>query len=552
MRKIVQVFFILLTLSPLTQSVMAQNALISIGAQNDKKLVSCGTSPDDLHSIFETMVENRSRYGNNVQTRGAVSYVPVCFHLVAKTDGTGRVNESKLLDMIDQWNKTYTANGLELQFYIKYLNYVDNDALYNTPRALSGANRSFIVKKADAMNVFICGTADDGTDPSSVTLAYYLNRFSSDDAPYAADWIVMRLLEASRENSSTVEHEVGHFFTLPHTFNGFEGTPFKPTAASPCAPTAINLNGRNYVVEKAARTGSDANCTTAGDGFCDTEPDYNFGITRGSDWNNNNNPCVYNGIAKDPTCIAINPDETNIMGYFIGCANKFSPNQVTAMKSDYANTVWRRYLRNGNVPQPTAPIGEANLQIPANNATTAAFNNISFDWSDVTGAYGYVFEVSTFASFAANVKRFVVYNSNINVSNANTGGTFLSTNRVYYWRVRAFGTYVTGTNFTVENKFTTGTANSVNEIQGIEAFTVSPNPVSQSAQVELRLSSENAFEANLRWTNIAGQVVKTSKTQFNSGLNAQLLDISELNQGLYILTIESEKGVLNKKIIVNR
>ena len=56
----------------------------------------------------------------------------------------------------------------------------------------------------------------------------------------------------------------------------------------------------------------------------------------------------------------------------------------------------------------------------------------------------------------------------------------------------------------------------------------------------------------LRWTNIAGQVVKTSKTQFNSGLNAQLLDISELNQGLYILTIESEKGVLNKKIIVNR
>ena len=43
-----------------------------------------------------------------------------------------------------------------------------------------------------------------------------------------------------------------------------------------------------------------------------------------------------------------------------------------------------------------------------------------------------------------------------------------------------------------------------------------------------------------------------SNTGFNSGLNAQLLDISELNQGLYILTIESEKGVLNKKIIVNR
>lgn len=541
MRRILQVFLLLLTLQPL-----------SIKAQTDKKHLSCGTSPDDLIQIYETMQAQRGRYGNTVQTRGVTSYVPVCFHLVAKADGTGRVNESKLLDMIDQWNKTYAANGLELQFYIKYLNYVDNDALYNTPRALSGANRAFVVRKSDAMNIYICGTADDGTDPNSVTLAYYLNRFSSDDAPYAADWVVMRLLEASRENSSTVEHEVGHFFTLPHTFLGFEASPFIPTTASPCAPLTIAYNGRNIAVEKVARTGSDANCSTAGDGFCDTEPDYNFGITKGSAWNNNNNPCVYNGIAKDPTCVAVNPDETNLMGYFIGCENKFSPNQVTAMKTDYANSSYRKYLRDGNVAQSTAPVGEATLITPVNNATTESYTNLSFDWSDVSGAYGYVFEISTFASFAANVKRYVVYNSNINITNTSTGGSFLTANRAYYWRVRAFGRYVTGTNFAVENKFTTGTLNSVKEIKGIEEFTVSPNPVSQASHVELRLNSESAFIAQVKWTNIAGQVVKNQEMLFNSGLNAQLLDISELNHGLYILTIESDKGILNKKVAINR
>lgn len=541
MSKILQVFLLLLSLSPL-----------SINAQNDKRPISCGTSPDDLHTLFETMKTQRERYGSTLQTRGAVAYVPVCLHLVAKADGTGRVNESKVLDMIDQWNLTYSANGLEMQFYIKYLNYVDNDNLYNTPRALSGANRAFIVRKSDALNVFICGTADDGTDPNSVTLAYYLNRFSSDDAPYAADWVVMRYQEAARENSSTVEHEIGHFFTLPHTFNGFECSPFRPTTASPCAPLSVNCNGRNYTVEKAARTGADANCSTAGDGFCDTPADYNFGITKGTDWTNNNNPCVYNGIAKDPTCVAVNPDETNLMGYYIGCQNKFSPSQVTAMKTDYNNNVYRKYLRDGNVAQSTAAIGVATLVTPENNATTTAYNNLTFDWSDVSGAYGYVFEVSTFASFAANVKRYVVYNSNITITGAGTGGTFLQANRAYYWRVRAFGRYVTGTNFTVENKFTTGSANAVKEISGVEDFTVSPNPISQTSSVEIRLNSERPFSSIIKWTNIAGQVVKTEPLNFNQGLNAQLIDVSELNSGLYILSIESEKGVLNKKVVVSR
>lgn len=523
-----------------------------IEAQNQPRGLSCGTSPDDLHTLFENMMTLRSKYANVIQARGAVSYVPVCFHLVAKADGTGRVNESKLLDMIDQWNITYAKNNLELQFYIKYLNYVDHDGLYNAPRAISGANKAFALRKSDALNIFICGTADDGLTPNSTTLAYYINRYSIDDAPYASDWIVMRYQEAARENSSTVEHEIGHLFSLPHTFQGFECTPFSPTQAAPCAPALVNCNGRNYAVEKAARTGSDANCSTAGDGFCDTPPDYNFGFTQGTDWNNNNKPCVYNGIAKDPTCIALDPDETNLMGYYIGCENTFSPMQVSAIKNDYANSFYRKYLRDGNVVPLTAPVGEATLQVPANNATTQFFNNINFDWTDVAGAYAYVFEISTFASFTANVKRFVVYSSNINLNPQNVGATYLTANRTYYWQVRAFGRYVTGTNFAVSNKFITSGVNTVREIQGVENLTVSPNPVNQSQSLEMRMTSDRAFDAVVKWQNTAGQVMKIERIRIESGFNARLLDTAPLNEGMYILSLESETGVLNKKVFITR
>lgn len=525
---------------------------LSINAQTQPRAMQCGTGTEDLHFIYENMLALREKHPHILQTRGAVAYVPVCFHLVAKTDGSGRVNESKLLDMIDQWNKTYLANGIELQFYIKYLNYVNNDALFDAPRALSGSNRAFAVRKSDAMNIFVCGTADDGTNPNSTTLAYYINRFSSDDAPYAADWVVMRYQEATRENSSTVEHEVGHLFGLPHTFNGFECTPFSPTQTSVCAPLNVNCNGRNYAVEKAARSGSDANCSTAGDGFCDTEPDYNFGFTQGTDWRNTNNPCVYNGIAKDPTCVAVNPDEKNLMGYYIGCQNKFSPMQVTAIKNDYTNNFYRRYLRDGNIAQSTAPVGEATLQIPVNNSTTAGYTRVDFDWSDVPGAYGYVFEVSTFASFTGNVRRFVVYSSNITLDSKNVGTAFLTANRNYYWQVRAFGRYVTGTNFAVSSKFTTGTVSSVNEIKSVENFTMSPNPVSSNQAVEVRLTAGEGFDAMLKWQNAAGQVVKTDKLRFDTGMNVQLVGVEGLNAGMYILTLESATGVLNKKVFVTQ
>jgi Secretion system C-terminal sorting domain len=510
---------------------------LSISAQTNQ----CGTSIEDLRIIGQQLLENRKN--DYLHTRGAIVYVPVCFHLVAKTDGTGRVLEGKILDMLAGWNQLYADNNLDMQFYIKYIKYINNDNLYNASNTSIPANSQMQSnRELDAINIYFINSIVDPSGNPGTTLAYY--------SP-GNDWIVCINSEVTRSKSSTIAHEAGHFFTLLHTFHGWEIDPFHPTATLSCAP-AISSGGA-ICTENVARTGPDANCATCGDFMCDTPADYNFGFTRGQDWNNPSNPCVYNGIAKDPKCVSVNPDGNMVMGYFIGCSDpgrgKFTGEQKAAILRDYG-TPRRAYLRKGFVPN-IIDIPLATLQLPANGSTTTAFNAINLDWTDVPNATGYIVEISVSSTNFDIARRFFINSptSQFLLNSANLG-TYLVANKPYYWRVRSFGNYKTDTNFTSNFSFTTGTANAVNEIPGIEGFTISPNPVGESKQLNISLSSEKAFKANVKIQNLAGQVLLRDVRNFEAGATNQTLDVKNLSQGIYILSIENEQGVLNKKIVV--
>ena len=536
MNKILSLLFIIASISyPLTISAQTPHV--------------CGLTHDDQEVIYHKMMELRSRYGDNLQTRGAVAYVPLALHLTASTEGFNRVREAQLLTFIDSLNATYARNGIELQFYIKYMNYVNSTELNETPAALSGYSRANAQRKADAMNIYFCTDAGDGSIVGGTTLGVYYTAVRG-GLPYSADWIYIKNSEVAKGASPTIEHEIGHFFTLPHTFRGFDETPFKPTAAIPCAPKAVLYSGVSYNTENYVRTGTDANCSTAGDGFCDTPADYNLGFG----WTT----CNYNGIAKDPTCVAVDPDESNIMGYFpSSCSKTFSPMQKAAIMNDYTNNVARLYLRNGNqIPNQTA-MTLPTLIAPANNATVTSFTPVNLDWSDVAGVTGgankesgYVIEVSTFATFASNIASLVSTTSNVSLNSSNTPAGFLKANTTYYWRIRPYGTYKMGGNFTSNSIFTTGTANAVNEIQGIKDFTVSPNPTAASRSLNIALTSEKSLSGVVKMYNATGQVVINEVKRFDMGYSNQTIDIQGLSKGVYILTIEADNGVLNKKVVV--
>jgi Secretion system C-terminal sorting domain len=503
---------------------------LSIFAQNNP----CGTSIEDLRALGNQLLENRAK--EYVHTRGAVVYIPVAFHLVAKTDGTGRIAEGRCLDMLAGWNQLYAENSIDIQFYFKYFNYINDDNVYTSPRNFAPANKMDAVRKLDAMNVY-CVSSADGVGTLGQTLAYY----TRDN-----DWIVCINQEVSKAKSSTIAHEVGHFFTLLHPFNGWDQTPFVPTTAAPCAPALST--GPIICTENVARTGPDANCGDCGDYMCDTPADYNLGYGYSGG-------CIYSGIAKDPKCVAVDPDETLIMGYFIGCSDlgkgKFTGQQKAAILKDYGTNPKRAYLRSGNVVPYTQAIGLATLQLPANGSTTSTYNVIDCDWSDVPGAVGYIIEVST-SQTNFDIGRRLFINSATSAIQLNTSnlGTYMTAGRTYYWRVRAFGSYVTMTDFTANFNFITGAASAVNEIPGIGSFTIAPNPVGESKEINISLTSEKAFKANVKIQNLAGQIMLRDVRNFESGATNQTVDVKNLSSGMYILSIENEQGVLNKKIVI--
>lgn len=509
---------------------------LSISAQNAsaRPHLNCGTSVEDQQVLRNNMVELRNRYPNVAKLR-AVAYVPVWFHMVAKSDGTGRTTLANVADMLCGWNKLYEDNGIEMQFYIKGYSEINLDALYNAPQSFGGTNRMLTTKKTDAMNIYLVNNAGDGSNPNEITLAYYSNRSTTSDPEYTNDWIVCNNSQVNAASATTIAHEAGHLFTLPHTFFGWESGQYTGTG---CAPVSINYNGRVVMVEKVARTGPTKNCDVAADGFCDTPADYLLGFGFSG--------CTYNGTAKDPDCVPLDPDETNVMGYFLGCIKNFSTEQKNAMRNNFLNHPKRAYLRVSTTPPLTAatPV----LISPAAGATTNFFNNIQLDWNDIPNVFGYQVDISRFSSFSGS-KTFLVTTSDININTTSAAGFGLLPDATYYWRVKALVPYKNCDNVTSAS-FRTGLLNAVKEISGITNFTVSPNPLSKSQNLSLKMTSEAAFDAKVKLYNSIGQLVKTENRSFAAGFSNQEVSVSNLPNGTYILTIESEKGVLNKRVVI--
>ncbi|MBL7816170.1 MAG: zinc-dependent metalloprotease [Saprospiraceae bacterium] len=500
----------------------------------------CGISEQDSRIIYNSMMEARQRNPNPAPMR-AVAYVPVWFHLVANSDGTGRVPMNKILDMLCELNRLYSSNSIELQFYIKGINNLNNSSLYTSPRSFGGDNAIRANKKNDGVNIYMVSNANDPAQPNATVLGYYLN--TGNGLPYEADWLVVINSQASIGGAVTLAHELGHFFSLPHTFLGWESCPFQPTSANPCAPATIScFGGGVYTVENAARTGTDANCSTAGDGFCDTPPDYNLGFYATS--------CTYNGLASDPKCVKIDPEEKNIMSYFTGCETSFSAMQKTAIQNNYLTHTNRGYLRVGNIAPTVTTLDAVNPTSPILGATTQYYNNFTLTWDAVTGATGYVVEISKTATFLDS-RIFVATTNSININNAMAPNYFLTAGQNYFWRVKPYNNYVSCAAVSARQAFVAGLVNATQEIAEVTSFEVAPNPLSKTQPLQLHLTTEKAFDAQVKLFNVAGKQILSEKRHFDQGFSSQSLSISDIAAGLYILSIESEKGVLNKKVVIN-
>jgi hypothetical protein len=468
----------------------------------------------------------------SAESRGEIKYVPIHFHLVGDADGNGKHKEIKVIEQLCALNAAYVPVGI--QFYLKehptyglFDKSINNDNVYNTQ---TNALLMNLRRHYNAVNVYVVQEPVSGNNnpPGVTTLAYY-------NIPQ--DWIVSRKTETNgSQPNSTLPHEMGHLFSLPHTFFGYESNPFDAADAGwPVAPV-LAPNGGGVTTERQNGT----NCSTAADEICDTPPDYNFGLIASS-CNN------YVGGAKDPLGTLVDPMENNYMGYFNNCnPYAFTQDQIDIINADLNNSD-RNYLDNTFVPEATEINTPTDLIVgPASGSTSTYYNNVLLEWQAVPGATHYLVDIDIVSTFGTQFAQTFIETSTSKLV------TTLSASKTYYFRVKPFNALVGCAAFRSRSFKTSNISLSTLEIEGLNAWQLSPNPVNGEI-ANLSINAEESFEAAVRVTDASGRTISIQQNvAFPQGDSNFELHTEGLANGLYFVSLESGNGRNVRKMSILR
>ncbi len=475
----------------------------------------CGLTAADAQQLSQEFLQVREDMRGFVHTRGAVTYVPVRYHLVAKSDGTGRPSERLALQSLCILNESYAE--LDIQFYLKEFKYLNNNAVYSNPESFSAFNTISSNMVYNAINVFI---VDQIANPG--VAAYY----QLPAGPGGNDWIIAS--DNFVTDPNVLPHEVGHFFSLLHTFNGWESSGgWNPTVhGNPVGAISPDGVPNEYV--------NGNNCTTAGDYICDTPADYMFGP---------DNTCVYDKNAKDPSGAPLMPDVSNRMNYFDNCNEYHFTNQQIIQINNSLFHPNRNYVRPGITPTLDAVTGPTTLTHPASNQKIDTYNHVVLNWNAVPGANRYLVEVSN--SSIGNVRYIVPGPPHVL--------TDLPPDQTFLWRVMPFNEYATCANYSSQRIFKTGNIFSDTAETPLQAtrWQVAPNPVRPSGSISVQLDAPVPLEATFTLFSSTGQTVATVPARtFPAGSHPLDIDLSQLPAGLYYLMMQSDGNRETRKLVI--
>lgn len=505
-------------------------------AQAQESNGSCGTTIDDQSQYTARLQANILKAESGAVTeRGAVQYVPIHFHIVGDAGGAGKHREDYILDQLCNLNEAYAP--MDIRFFLNpHPTYGLFDYSINHNNVYDSQTNEFLMsnrKHSGALNVFVVNQV---LGDASI-LGFYNTQ---------KDWVVCRKNQINGNGNGTLEHEIGHLFSLRHTFYGWE-VDGENSSQLPCfesgdpgwpvAPVTAPYSGGGTIFTER-QNGS--NCATAADLICDTPPDYNFGYCASS--------CApYNGGAKDPLGTLVNPMENNFMGYFLNCSTYvFTPMQQDVILADL-DAPDRNYLNNNFTPISTGISTPTDLLInPPNDITVDYYDEVLVEWQAVDGADRYLLEFDVIASYGSPLRQAFI------LSETSKLVTSLSPNKKYYWRVRPFNQYVTCAP-SRERSFRTSLTSSTTDIKELTALQIAPNPIAGSAAARLFVQSDRSFEAFVHLLNGTGARVKTlGNQQFPVGDTTLDLPTEGLPGGLYFVVMESESGRAVRKLTVVR
>lgn len=517
------------------------SAYSSAQAQNHN-LHQCGIEFEDQYAVRERMFENRlnrERLLERFAQRDAQNdtiYIPIQYHLIANSDGNGRAEMEGVFANLCRINDDYAIQ--KIKFYLHGLpRFINNDIMYdNNDRNIVGYLMA-MQKQEGAVNIFI-GNSINNMGGLGTTLGYYTSAYD----------VIYAIRSQMSYDNKTLSHEIGHFFTLAHPFFGWDGEDPYEIINGNGGQTPEGVGGQ--WVENVGRGDSTENCQIAADGFCDTKPDYNFGIfVFGCDFFTSSYYQT-NGAIYDPTGAELLPsnasDVSLIMSYFgDNCTNQFTPDQRDAVQLDVIARGW------DDIPTPSTVkvTGAPTLEYPLATSGTLYYQNVEFRWTAAPGATHYIFTICrTFSGQCLEVVSEQIVDGTSAWVNA------LLPNQQYTWSVKPFNLTDVCSNYpSNEETFTAGNwaVGTDNVINPVTSSRLMPNPVSRSQEAILDVQAAGVSQATISISNALGQsVMSARKVQLNGGSNTFQIPVAQLAAGIYMVNIESDKYQTTHRLVV--
>jgi hypothetical protein len=482
----------------------------------------CGTSAEADDYLADLITAQKELLAKQPIDRKMMDpiYVPIRFHPVAETSGEGRINRRHLIYQLKVLNDEFAETGFV--FYHDAIDWIDlnNTTIYSNP----GTSGSFVqnAKASNAVNVFVTENADSGSALGGTTLGFY--------SP-SGDYVIIRQQELITL-TNTLSHEIGHFFSLPHTHRGWDSEDYDPDVHG--NPLASCLSPSGQPIELADRS----NCDDAADRLCDTREDYNFGFT-------NPNNCVFTREIRDCNGDLAVPDVANQMGYFSGCQSYLFSEQQKDMMTVNLNSTRRNYLRNNPSYVPvtdeiTSRVSEATPN--TNNDEIESNRDIFVDWEDIEGATHYLVEMDV--SGEDFEEYWVVTESELTIDE-------LPAETKFNYRVYPFNETQTTLQSGRLYRFTTPAATtSTNEISELAGWEVFPSPLRAGQPLVVATDLSGAINAQVVLTGLNGAVIYSENIDLQQGRQETVIDTDAMPTGLYILSLETSNGVARQKVVV--
>ena len=497
--------------------------------------VNCSVSKEAGALIKARLMQNRQLFDTkeveDLVNKRTITYLPLSIHNVSgDASGTGKTPEATILAFLCGLNAFYADQNIQFYIHNSIINRV-NTYIYNNAGSNTSANYMVSYKVAGTINLYLSASIN--------------NAGSSWYSPQG-DYIMLQknMLTAAAKTES---HEIGHFFTLNHTFYGWEGIDAEADYSGQNVPNNIGSGWSAFTPEKVPRSGSQSNCNQAADGFCDTEADYYSARTN----------CPYNPTMKDPNGYSLDPDESNIMSYASdNCVTQFSTEQKTAIAVDIAARNWVNSSPNGTadvtgLTTPVSPLAGALLG-PITNST------VRIEWDPVPNATMYYLEVFGTYFFGAVNTSTVIFKGVVYGGNAfyNLPTTDLVSGAKYGWRIKAFNATSTCAGYSPYYLFeASGAVTTSVEDLPIEKqmqFEVKENPVSSSF-IPFSVYAATDVIGSIRLYSMEGkEVVSFTKQEFKQGQSIIQLPTDNLTNGVYVAVLSTSRGTLQQKVVISR